>query len=878
MPFVFSAASNQSLVQMLSSYSAFLKANKSLNLRDLLYTLHSRRSALPVRASISASTTEQLSSKIDAIISTVDTDVGIRVSANPPCILGIFTGQGAQWTGMGRELLLGSLHAQKILTRLDQRLANLPPNHRPSWTLKGQLLAEGSDSRVNEAEVSQPLCTAIQIVLVDLVHNFGLKFKAVVGHSSGEIAAAYAAGYISATDAIVIAYYRGFFAHLGRTERPGAMLAAGTTLEDAEELCAFPDLKGRICVAAHNSSNSVTLSGDADAIHETQILLEDENKFARILKVDTAYHSHHMIPSSDPYIAALTACDIKVLSPTNSHCAWYSSVDKSEMTSSTNLRHKYWNDNMLNPVLLSDAVRAAIAGHGPFNFALEVGAHPALQGPVLQTFQDVVGQTIPYTGLLKRGKDAAETFSDALGIVWGNFGSEGIKFPHFNEIASDNTEGPVLLKELPSYPWDHDRIFWFESRMTRAYRTRPKHVHELLGTLCADSNEAVLRWRNLLRPSEISWLSGHKLQDQMIFPAAAYVVTAFEAARELARDQSIKLLEVQNLVIGRSITFEENDPGVEVVFALTNIKTHGIRETTISAEFTYHAGLGKNPESLTSIASGTVQIVLGDPVSFLLPARKSPPSNLLDVDQDLFYSSLAQLGYGYSGPFRALFEMRRKLDLATGLIDSSISGTELIIHPGLLDATFQSLFLAFCWPGDGSLRELHVPTGIKSIRFNPNSSQNLESEGALPFDCLMTTRSATAISGDVSVYTSSGKDTILQIQGISTIPFAPSSAEHDRLLFSRIDWDLAAMDGEIAAADDEVAAEDYEFAFVAERTALWYMQKLLAEVSDAEWARSEWHHAHLHHYVTDTISKVESGDNKDWLEDTWEVTSELGNK
>lgn len=193
-----------------------------------------------------------------------------------------------------------------------------------------------------------------------------------------------------------------------------------------------------------------------------------------------------------------------------------------------------------------------------------------------------------------------------------------------------------------------------------------------------------------------------------------------EAAKALAKGQSVRLLEVQNLVIGKSMTFEEGDVGVEIVFAITNIKA---QDSHVSADFTYHAGLGKSPDALTLMASGIVQLVLGDPMVSLLPPKNYQASNLVDVAQDLFYESLEQLGYGYSGPFRALFDLRRKLDFGTGNLanpHSSLPGTPLIIHPGLLDATLQSLFLAFCWPGDGSLKELHVPTKIKSIKINLN--------------------------------------------------------------------------------------------------------------------------------------------------------------
>lgn len=115
----------------------------------------------------------------------------------------------------------------------------LPPQDRPSWSIISELLETKESSRLDQAEVSQPLCTALQIMLVIILRNANVTFDAVVGHSSGEVGAAYAAGIISASDAIRMAYYRGLHLHLGQGlgGKQGAMMATSTTFEDAEELC-----------------------------------------------------------------------------------------------------------------------------------------------------------------------------------------------------------------------------------------------------------------------------------------------------------------------------------------------------------------------------------------------------------------------------------------------------------------------------------------------------------------------------------------------------------------------------------------------------------------------------------------------------------------
>ena len=224
---------------------------------------------------------------------------------------------------MGAQLIHSSATIRENIEQLDHSLATLPEADRPSWRIADQLSASKDVSRLSEAALSQPLCTAIQLVLVDLLRGAGITFEAVVGHSSGEIAAAYAADFISAHDAIRIAYYRGVHATRakGSKGQKGAMLAVGTSWEAAEELLELPAIKGRVKIAAHNSLASLTLSGDADALAHVKKIFDEEKKFAKMLQVDTAYHSHHMIPCSEPYIVSLRACGIQVNKNRDTSCS-----------------------------------------------------------------------------------------------------------------------------------------------------------------------------------------------------------------------------------------------------------------------------------------------------------------------------------------------------------------------------------------------------------------------------------------------------------------------------------------------------------------------------------------------------------------------------
>ncbi len=214
--FVFSATSEKSLVAQLKTYLNFLDANPEFSLITLSWSLF-RRTAFSFRVTFSANSVNSLISQIRNGLANAEKKkqpLGVRANPKAPReILGIFTGQGAQWATMGRELILSSHFAESIIDDLEQSLAELPDG--PEWSLKAQLLAPKEHSRVSEAVISQPLCTAVQIMTVELLRRAGIRFSAVVGHSSGEIACAYVSGFLCATDAIRVAFYRG--KHVGLT-------------------------------------------------------------------------------------------------------------------------------------------------------------------------------------------------------------------------------------------------------------------------------------------------------------------------------------------------------------------------------------------------------------------------------------------------------------------------------------------------------------------------------------------------------------------------------------------------------------------------------------------------------------------------------------
>ncbi|KFY29675.1 hypothetical protein V494_08556 [Pseudogymnoascus sp. VKM F-4513 (FW-928)] len=881
-PFVFSAASNASLVSTLQAHLEYLKT-KPVNLRDLAWTLQQRRSAFAHKIAFSASDVESLIEKIELRLKEYadksEASIGVRSSSTTPKILGVFTGQGAQWPAMGAQLIRSSEFVRRRFQELDYALATLPASDRPAWKIADQLLLDSKSSRITEAAFSQPLCTAVQVVLVDLLRSAGIMPSSVVGHSSGEIGAAYAANFINARDAIRIAYYRGLYAKLagGSSGQKGAMLAVGTSLEDASEVIELDAFIGRVAVAAHNSPASVTLSGDEDAIVEIKAVFEEEKKFARLLKVDTAYHSHHMVACGDAYVKALRACRVEVNRNRDTSVTWYSSVAGGEIMEPTALlQDLYWRDNMVHRVSFNEAVTAAARAEKP-TLVIEIGPHAALKGPAQQNIAET-GLNLPYTGVMSRGLNDVEAFADGLGQIWTQFGPEAVDFAAFERLFLDAPQAKLAIG-LPSYRWDQ-KTHWQESRIARKMRLRSEPFHELLGVPHVDNTELERRWSNVLKIAEVPWLTGHKLQGEPVFPAAGYASMAFEAAKAIIGNRPVKLIELKDLVIGKAITFGgESDPAAETLVTLTDITSSKPNLKIRTAKFCVYSAAIKSARDLEVNASGTINVVFGDPSMSVLPPIQVDDSNMTETDSERFYTSLATIGYEYSDNFRTMANLKRKLNQATALISSFGHDDEserLMVHPALLDVAFQSAILAYSAPDDGRLWSLHVPTFFKSIRVNPELCATLPMHSVqLPVRAQLLApeaNSVDSIRGNLDILSADQQYAMIQVQGAAVVPVSMATVTDDRTVFSYNKLGVSAPDGELALGERKPSKTDAELGTVRERLAFFYYRKWIHDLTETEWTKSEWHFQRLRDSINWTLSLVDAGKHpyiqSEWRNDT----------
>lgn len=889
-PFVLSGHSASSLLGNCQALLKYLKDNPSTDLSNLSWTLQSRRTAHRVRTFSSSQTREGLIQDLENFASqqTSKDDIGIRPrSAEPdktPRILGVFTGQGAQWPSMGRGLLENSPLFRRALERFDKVLTNLPDG--PEWSLIEELSRNASDSRVGEAAISQPLCTAVQLALVEVLRASGISFDTVLGHSSGEIAAVYASGIISAAAAMQIAYYRGKYAHLacGSNAETGGMMAVGIEYDKAMVFCQQPKYQGRVCVAANNAPQSVTLSGDLEAVQDAKEHFEEHNTFARLLKVDTAYHSHHMDHCVASYLESLRACDIKVQPPKDA-CLWVSSVHGNTQLLEgdlESLQGPYWVQNMVQTVLFAPAIKSAMQDRGPFDLAIEIGPHPSLRGPTNQTLSDAAPP--PYIGTLKRGCSDVEALGETIGSVWCHLEPAGVNFDGFRRAlaASGDSTTPKLLKDLPPYAWDHERVYWRESRISRNYTKRKDGRHQLLGRRVPDDTERDVRWRNVLRLSQLSWVQGHVVSGEVLLPGASYISLCCEAGKRIAAGRPVRRMEIEDIQIHRPVMVPESGEGVETSFSM-RLEESSRDAASIVAHFSYDYLADARLGAMVHAADGKVTVYLGEArADELPPYRVSAAPEERAVDSDASYAMLAHNGLRYSGLFRRLRHVRRNLDYAIATAswweEELTSCPSYMLHPAVLDVALHNLFNARAEPKAGKLPTTLVPVSIKRVLVNPWVCVAPEAGPSVSVttESFITARNGLGMVGDVHVYSSATGDAAVQMESVSMEPVAPATEDHDRHFFFdtkyHADPSLRLLE---PTHEPTLVQHTRELSADIERAVLVYVQRVLAGLPPSERSALTWYHQRLLDSFEHSLRLVREGRHpvaeRAWLDDTSDI-------
>ncbi|KAF3769382.1 hypothetical protein M406DRAFT_85893, partial [Cryphonectria parasitica EP155] len=733
-PFLFtlSANSRESLQSLLKSYHTWLGRPEEALLQDISYTLCCRRSALPWRFSCVASDHESFRDQIEAGLKAPE----IQPARKAPVVVFVFTGQGAQWLGMARELLLQdtpSCTFRDSLRASRDMLLDLGAD----WDLEKELLRPSTEAaRLNTAQVSQPATTAIQIALVALLQSFSIKPWAVVGHSSGEIAAAYTAGHLSARQALTLAYHRGFMADAAKAKGlgPGAMLSVG--LGEADALPLTRELRrGIASIACVNSPSSVTISGDADAVDEVVSRLaatgsqnRSSHTFYRRLIVDTAYHSHHMQAVADDYRSSLAGLSWDEEARANRKgILFFSSV--SGDVKSAGFGPEYWVDNLVSPVRFHDAMQtlARTDSGTQHTVFLEIGPHSALAGPVRQCLTNTERPKLSfdYYSVLQRHLDALTSTLGTAGRLFER--NVGVNLKAVSALSMNSSTG-VVLPNMPSYIWDHSQKHHFESRISREYRMRREPYHDLLGVRSMDDTSIEPRWRHMIGLNTLPWLGHHLIDSQPVFPGSGYLCMVIEAVRQIHRERHaehpLEIIALRDVSFLRGLVVPNiQGQRTEVQLSLTpqpdTLLAFDFRITAEwDGEWREHcrgtvegklATAEYGGEGMESAQLG--RLALADPSDLLLEDTS--------VDTEELYRELRESGNTYGATFASIQSYILKADASSATATVRIPNTAAfmpaqhqqphLIHPATLDTVLHtSLPMALQHLGRASIMPVHI--------------------------------------------------------------------------------------------------------------------------------------------------------------------------
>ncbi|PTB36575.1 hypothetical protein M441DRAFT_62043 [Trichoderma asperellum CBS 433.97] len=673
---VFSAHQGASLKERAATIFNYAKQHPD-QLPNVAYTLGCRR--------------ENLAQRAFAIYDGVNTPELSPVVKHKtsPRVNFVFTGQGAQWARMGADLCSQYPKFRDAIHQMDAALTKLP--RPPKWTIKEELMRSVEESKIQQPKFSQPICTALQIGLVNLLEGWGITPAAVVGHSSGEMAAAYAAGALTLEEAIIVAYYRGQVTQ--NHGRIGAMAAVGLGREDAAAY-----LQEGVVIACENSPKSITLSGDVERLDEVIANIKKDlpDIFARKLRVERAYHSHHMCEIGGIYEKLLDGF-VKDKKPS---VPFFSSVTAKQIKRPGQLGPSYWRRNLENPVLFSPAVQLMMHSAVEDTVYLEIGPHTALRGPLRDIFKSVQISTASiYIPTLVRNDSGPKSILSSLGQLYQE------AFP-VNIAAT--TAGRTVLTDLPNYAWQHDTAYWYESRVSRDWRLRKFPPHELLGNLILESDDLEPTWRNMFRLDDVPWARDHKIQDDIVLPAAAYIDMAIEALRQLngggETDASLKQVEIQNALILKE------QQAHEIVTHVRPVRlTSKLNSTWYEFAISSFNGASWTKHCVGKVRSGK-EISAGSEDVGQQPRQVSTTG---------WYRIMKKVGLNYGPDFQGLSDISvypgRHTTAATIKNRDPTLGPYYSLHPSIIDLVLQAFTVAIADGLTRQLRQLCVPTYIDEL-------------------------------------------------------------------------------------------------------------------------------------------------------------------
>lgn len=634
---VLSARSEQALADLAKDYAEVIQGTDEV-LADICYSAANHRTHHEYRLAVVADGAEGMVGQLTAFGNgeQVPNLVAGQVASDDCDVVFVCSGMGQQWANMGRSLYEKEPVFRDVIQACDAVFQNLA-----DWSLVDVFTTDAHD--VNQTEVAQVAIFALQAGLSALWQSWGVVPKAVVGHSVGEVAAAYIAGALDLDDAIAVVYHR---SRLQATvANQGSMLAVG--LSEADVLPWLDGYEARISIAAINSPKSVTLAGETEALEVVAEALGKKEIFHRFLQVEVPYHS----PLMNPLMPALEQA-LSHIKPQHPTVPLYSTVT-GRLVNGNVLTGSYWAQNMRAPVRFADAV-GQIAQNYSAVF-VEISAHPVLGYSV----KECLKQARPVLFSLRREQSERQCLLTNLGelyclghtVRWAEVYPKGCRFVN-----------------VPTYPWQKTR-YWIEKEY-QVQRRIDGFKHPLLGRQLALPTPT---WETEIDLDRLPYLRDHSIKGDVVFPSTAYLEIMLSALHDHVGEGIYALRDIK---IEHALLLENDQ-----VYKLQVGLNHQAQEVSVyshsrSGEWIRHAACQWGHLALEVSPDGLNVDAI----------RKRCPH---EMDGQACYEKLSHIGYHYGPCFQGVSRVwygENEALFETSLPEEIVDLDAYYAHPAVIDA------------------------------------------------------------------------------------------------------------------------------------------------------------------------------------------------
>ncbi len=695
-PLVVSARNAGSLSRQAGRLAEFVEGAEGVSPADVAGALVSGRAVFGERAVVLADSDQEALAGLQALArgeSAAGVVSGSAGSGAPGKVVWVFPGQGAQWAGMGRELLDSS---PVFAERIAQCAAALEP--WVDWSLIDVLRGESAPELIERVDVLQPASFAVMVGLAAVWSSVGVKPDAVLGHSQGEIAAACVSGALSLQDAARVVALR---SQVIASELAGRGGMASVALSEEEAVTRIQPWADRVEVAAVNGPSSVVIAGDAQALDEALEALSGEGVRVRRVAVDYASHTRHVEDIRDALAEELAGVGAQA-----PNVPFYSTVTGTWVEDAHVLDGDYWYRNLRARVGFGPAVADLLGqGHGVF---VEVSAHPVLVQPITETVDSTDTQAV-VTGSLRREDGGLRRFLASMAELFVH----GVAVDWNAVLPRTATTRRV---DLPTYAFDHQH-YWLRPAGQPTDATSLGLAgadHPMLGAVVQLPHSDGFIFTSRLSLRTHPWLADHRVRGVVLVPGTGLVELAVRAGDEAGCGV------LEELVIEAPLVVPEHG-GVRVQVVVGGPRENGSRTVDVYSQREDATGEG-GTDTWTRHATGMLAVtVRANAGATAFDFAAWPPAGAKQVDVSSGYGQLAEVGYGYGPAFkgvRAVWRRGEELFAEVALPEEHRKEAGRFgIHPALLDAALHSAMLTAAAAeadgavedGEGDGQELQLP-------------------------------------------------------------------------------------------------------------------------------------------------------------------------